>query len=332
MVTLLAAMLCLSGSHLVLCAARADRERPRARLYPLQPEEPPMRFVGEDGDDEVPFSALSSERRRAIGRSGLRHSEQLKEAWRSGLPRLTQKRRRAHTRLQGKRATAVRDDERSEEDPFNDWFFNGRHAGEAKRPAVVAVKRVQAERHEQCNDDLDCRNSPNQVCVKRARENSGRCQCPYHQPLEVTVNGAVRCTAGSWFLNHEPARKFRELCKENLLRDFMIQHRREKAEDLLKSIIHGPNETAISFVEDVFRLSAHADPQATDEKDVRAVMRGVKRGIFGGLIRNPPTRVDAFVAEATNNERMLGARSDHCHLLSTAPVIIPAFTRRRPVL
>lgn len=155
-----------------------------------------MRFLGEDGDDEIHFSALSSDRRRAIGRRGLRHSEQLKEAWRSGLPRLTQKRRGAHTRLQGTRATAVSsDDERSEEDPFNDWFFNGRHAEEAKRPAVVAVKRVQAERHEQCDDDLDCRNSPNQVCVKRARENFGRCQCPYHQPLEVTVNGAVRCTA-----------------------------------------------------------------------------------------------------------------------------------------
>ncbi|CAN7988286.1 unnamed protein product, partial [Ixodes hexagonus] len=52
---------------------------------------------------------------------------------------------------------------------------------------------VRPERHETCDDDLDCRRSPSQICIKRAREPKGRCQCPFYRPVEVTVNGVVRC-------------------------------------------------------------------------------------------------------------------------------------------
>ncbi|KAM7288100.1 uncharacterized protein ISCGN_031789 [Ixodes scapularis] len=75
----------------------------------------------------------------------------------------------------------------------------------------------------------------------------------------------------------------------------------------------GANETTTSFVEDVLRLVTRADPQATDEKKLRILMRGVRDDIFGGLVRNPPTTVETFVTEATNIERALQARAAHFH-------------------
>lgn len=132
--------------------------------------------------------------------------------------------------------------------------------------------------------------------------------------------------ARTWFENHEKGLTSWALCKDGLLRAFANQHRRQRAEDLLKARIQGPNERVVSFVEDVLRLIARADPQATEETKVRALMRGVKSEIFGGLVRNPPTTVDAFVADATNIEQMLCARSDHYHRLATAPANISAVT------
>ena len=67
------------------------------------------------------------------------------------------------------------------------------------------------------------------------------------------------------------------------------------------------------------RLCARADPEAAEEKKLRVLMRGVKAEIFGGLVRNPPTTVDGFVAEATNIERALASRASHYHRLAGAP-------------
>ncbi|KAM7290523.1 uncharacterized protein ISCGN_027145 [Ixodes scapularis] len=102
-----------------------------------------------------------------------------------------------------------------------------------------------------------------------------------------------------------------DVLKTDLKATFVNHHRRERAEDLLRTRTKGPNESVTSFVEDVLRLSARADPQATEEKKLRILMRGVRDDIFGGLVRNPPTTVDAFVTEATNIERALQARASH---------------------
>lgn len=49
-------------------------------------------------------------------------------------------------------------------------------------------------------------------------------------------------------------------------------------------------------------------------------MRGGRADVFGGLVGNPPT-VDDLVTEATNIERALTARSDHCRRMAAAPTI-----------
>ncbi|KAG0444095.1 hypothetical protein HPB47_014180, partial [Ixodes persulcatus] len=58
-------------------------------------------------------------------------------------------------------------------------------------------------------------------------------------------------------------------------------------------------------------MSSRADPQATEEKKLRILRRGVKGGIFGGLVRNPQSTVRGFVTEVTNAERALQTRSRH---------------------
>ncbi|KAL1442045.1 hypothetical protein MTO96_008053 [Rhipicephalus appendiculatus] len=60
-----------------------------------------------------------------------------------------------------------------------------------KKYAVTRGPRppVRPERHEKCDDDRDCRRSPSQICIKHAREASGRCQCPFYRPVEATFNG-----------------------------------------------------------------------------------------------------------------------------------------------
>ncbi|KAG0429790.1 hypothetical protein HPB47_023312 [Ixodes persulcatus] len=99
--------------------------------------------------------------------------------------------------------------------------------------------------------------------------------------------------------------------RSEVLRTFATQHRRENAEDLLRTRVQGPNETVSSFVQDVLHLSTPADQQAVDDKKLRVLVRGVRDDIFGGLVRNPPTAVEAFVTEATNIERTLQARASH---------------------
>ncbi|XP_077523096.1 uncharacterized protein LOC144133915 [Amblyomma americanum] len=54
--------------------------------------------------------------------------------------------------------------------------------------------------------------------------------------------------------------------------------------------------------------------QATEEKKVRALMRGVRNGIFAGLIRNPPTTVVETIMEACYRSLGLPCTSED-HLL-----------------
>lgn len=147
-------------------------------------------------------------------------------------------------------------------------------------------------------------------------------QC--RKSLYFSLEGGAR----TWLLNHEAALTSWESCKEGLRRSFPNRFRRQRAEDLLKTRTQGPNESVTSFVEDVLRLSARADPLATEETKVRALMRGVRSDIFGGLVRHPPVTVDEFVTEATNIEQALEARSDHYHRLMAAPTISACTTSR----
>lgn len=46
--------------------------------------------------------------------------------------------------------------------------------------------------------DQDCRVYPSQICIKRAREPFGRCQCPFYRPVEVAYNAVLRCVTGGY--------------------------------------------------------------------------------------------------------------------------------------
>ncbi|XP_077520709.1 uncharacterized protein LOC144132269 [Amblyomma americanum] len=57
------------------------------------------------------------------------------------------------------------------------------------------------------------------------------------------------------------------------------------------------------------RLFRHADPEMSEEKKVRLLMRGVKEELFGAMIRSPPTIVEEFLREATSIEKTLEMRN-----------------------
>lgn len=53
-------------------------------------------------------------------------------------------------------------------------------------------------------------------------------------------------------------------------------------------------------------------------------MRWVKNDIFGALVRNPPTTVEAFVTEATSIERNLQYRASHYKELPAVASLSPS--------
>lgn len=59
------------------------------------------------------------------------------------------------------------------------------------------------------------------------------------------------------------------------------------------------------------RLSAHAEPQAEEEKKQRILMFGVRDNIFSCLARSPKTADEEFVTEASYMEYALQARISH---------------------
>lgn len=144
-----------------------------------------------------------------------------------------------------------------------------------------------------------------------------------------SVYFSLEKTARIWFNNHEAGLKSWESFKEGLRRAFPNRFRRQMAEERLRTRAQGPTESVTSFVEDVLQLSTRADPLATEETKVRALMRGVRSDIFGGLVRHPPTTVDEFVTEATNIEQVLAARSNHYHRLVASPTIAACTTTSR---
>nr|XP_037273500.1 uncharacterized protein LOC119165424 [Rhipicephalus microplus] len=75
------------------------------------------------------------------------------------------------------------------------------------------------------------------------------------------------------------------------------------------------------YVEDMCRLFKRADPNMTEEKKLRHLMRGVKQDLFAGLVRNPPRTVAEFRTEATTIEKALQQRARHYNRdASSAPV------------
>ncbi|KAM7281063.1 hypothetical protein ISCGN_005928 [Ixodes scapularis] len=173
-------------------------------------------------------------------------------------------------------------------------------------PAIVylpAAPRMPTPFHGEIHEDVE---DWIKHCERVARHNGWTAeQCL--QNLYFSLEG----TARHWFENHEASLTSWDICAAELQRTFATLHRREKAEDLLRIRTQGPDESVTSFVEDVLRLSARADPRATDDKKLRVLMRGVRDDIFGGLVLNPPGTVEAFVTEATNIERALQARASH---------------------
>ncbi|XP_077507289.1 uncharacterized protein LOC144116399 [Amblyomma americanum] len=151
---------------------------------------------------------------------------------------------------------------------------------------------------------------------ERVARHNGWTPDQYLQNLYFSLDATVKY----WFENHEASLTSWEIRKSELVRTFANQHRQQHAEDLLHTRVQAPTESVRSFIEDVLRLSACADPWATEEK-VRALMRGIRNDIFGGLVCNPPTRVAEFVAEATNIEHALATRASHFQRLSALPVV-----------
>ncbi|KAH9377518.1 hypothetical protein HPB48_013029 [Haemaphysalis longicornis] len=154
----------------------------------------------------------------------------------------------------------------------------------------------------------------------------------FHEQRRQILYFSLEGTALRWFGNHEAFLTSWKLYNEYLLRDFANRRLSQRAEDILKPRIEGPNESVVGFVEDILCVSTRAGPQSTEETKGRALMRGVKSYIFGGLFRNRPTTVVAFVAETTNIERTLAARSDHYHRVCVAPTTISAFASSRPAM
>lgn len=74
------------------------------------------------------------------------------------------------------------------------------------------------------------------------------------------------------------------------------------------------NENVCIFVEEIW-LFRHADP-ATAEEKLPFLMRGVKKRLFVGLVRNPP-KTDEFLTKATKTETPLDKRTRQYNHRST---------------
>ena len=85
--------------------------------------------------------------------------------------------------------------------------------------------------------------------------------------------------------------------------------RKERAELLLETRTQHPNEGVVIFVEEMKKLFRSADPQMTEEKKLRFLMRGVKQELFACLVRNPPKTVADFASEAAALEKTLEIRT-----------------------
>ncbi|XP_077499195.1 uncharacterized protein LOC144110230 [Amblyomma americanum] len=120
---------------------------------------------------------------------------------------------------------------------------------------------------------------------------------------------ALEEAARTWFENREATLTTWDLFPSSFLQTFASVLRKERAEALLEARAQLPNETIAIFTEEISRLFRHADPEMSEEKNVRLLMRGVKEELFGALIRSPMTTVEEFLREATSIEKTLEMRN-----------------------
>ena len=116
-------------------------------------------------------------------------------------------------------------------------------------------------------------------------------------------------SARTWFENHESSLTTWALFKSEFLNTFTSVVRKERAELLLETRTQHPNEGVVIFVEEMKKLFRRADPQMTEEKKLRFLMRGVKQELFACLVRNPPKTVADFASEAAALEKTLEIRT-----------------------
>ncbi|XP_077553159.1 uncharacterized protein LOC144167894 [Haemaphysalis longicornis] len=117
--------------------------------------------------------------------------------------------------------------------------------------------------------------------------------------------------ARTWYENNESTMSSWEEFCQRLLATYPNSDRKEKAEAALQTRNQRPNESVAMYAEHMAHLFKRADPSMTDDTKVRHLMRGVKQGIFAGLMRSPPTTASEFVCEATTIERALHQRARH---------------------
>ncbi|XP_070385604.1 uncharacterized protein [Dermacentor albipictus] len=122
---------------------------------------------------------------------------------------------------------------------------------------------------------------------------------------------ALEESARTWYVNHEATLSSWEEFRRQLLATYASTDRREKAEHALQARNQRTNESVGMYIEDMSRLFTRADPNMTEEKKLRHLMRGVKQELFAGLVRNPPHSVAEFRTEATTIEKALQQRSHH---------------------
>lgn len=115
--------------------------------------------------------------------------------------------------------------------------------------------------------------------------------------------------ARTWLENRESSFATWGAFKDQFLQAFTTVLRKEQAELLLQVRVQHPNERVIVFVEEMTRLFRRADPNMPEDKKLRYLMKGVKENLFAGLVRNPPTTVANFVAEASTMEKTLDTRA-----------------------
>ncbi|XP_049520442.1 uncharacterized protein LOC125944177 [Dermacentor silvarum] len=189
MLLLATVLLALNCAHLQQCGAFAGPARWRVSPF-MEAEESATKSGGGDAsEDEVVSTteqAAATHPVRARGREAAGGGKRL--------PMSAPGHRRLHRQWPAPGGRRGDDRDFDEGDPFYRRLFNRRQARDADvNRGPLTQHRYRPERHERCDDDLDCRVSPSQVCVKRAREPFGRCQCPFYRPVEITVNAVVRC-------------------------------------------------------------------------------------------------------------------------------------------
>ncbi|XP_077532475.1 uncharacterized protein LOC144144858 [Haemaphysalis longicornis] len=115
--------------------------------------------------------------------------------------------------------------------------------------------------------------------------------------------------ARTWFETHESSLTDWIHFKREFLKTFTTVVKKERAALLLETRTEHPNEGVVIFVEEMKQLFRRADPEMTEEKKLRFLMRGVKEELFNGLVRNPQKTVAEFVTEGSTIEKALEMRA-----------------------